>query len=183
MVLYLSQCYAHLGYENNSKINKETDNHRNGYITKNVAKLSCGILAGTLAMTLTGCSNEQEALLNGTILNNCTVITMDDGSKDIANVKCVHGLDDSDRTKCTHYHSVISGAKYFDQTKYNDYLTSGTLYQNYSIKNSENIVKYLTKEELEAAINNKLTNDDLLNIIMRINEQEETLTTEPKLVK
>ena len=27
---------AHLGYENNSKISKETDNRRNGYITKNV---------------------------------------------------------------------------------------------------------------------------------------------------
>lgn len=32
---------AHLGYENNSKISKETDNRRNGYITKNV-KTSMG---------------------------------------------------------------------------------------------------------------------------------------------
>lgn len=32
---------AHLGYENNSKVSKETENRRNGYITKNI-KTSMG---------------------------------------------------------------------------------------------------------------------------------------------
>ena len=138
-------------------------------------KLATFILAGTLASSmLTGCGRSKDNILEGTILENTTVITFNGGSKDIVKPVEVCSSLDSD----FHYYSVTSGNCYSDNNcghiccycEYGCYFL-----QNTNIEDKENITEYLTPDEIEKAYNGNLTNEDIIEIITRITVDEKNM--------
>ncbi len=144
---------------------------------KSASKLAACVLVGTLvATTLIGCrkAEERNNLLKGTMLENTCVITLEDGTKDIA-----IAVSSCDRDEYHHYYSVISG-EYFSGKKCESNAINRTVIHHYGITNEENIISYLTTDDLEKAIQGKLDNDDIITIISRVmeptNEEENTKT-------
>ena len=130
-------------------------------------KLATFILAGTLALSmLTGCGRSKDNIFKGTILENTTVITFDDNSKDIAKIT---GLCISENSLYSHYRSITSGIYFSDieceETYHNNYTD---FLHHLNITKEENIVKYLTSDEIEKAYNGNLTDEDITEIITRI---------------
>ena len=143
---------------------------------KAASKLAACVLVGTLAATtLTGCGatvNNKTNLLKGTALDGTTVITFADGSKDIA--VAVENCTQSQDYK--HYRSIISGIYYAPKNCNFDYQLNDVLH-HFEIVNAENIVNYLTEDELDKAIKGGLDTDDIAVIITRAIE----LDTETKI--
>ena len=143
---------------------------------KAVSKLAACVLVGSLAATtLTGCDIKKENLLKGTILNNTCVVTFENGSKDIA--VAVGICDDQDYH---HYYSITSG-EYFGSKKCTKPMIGGTVIHHYGIINEENITSYLTSDELTKAVQGKLDNNDIANIVSRtVNSTDEEINTKTK---
>lgn len=147
-------------------------------INRNFSKKFISItLTGVIALsTLVGCSNNRKMLFKGNNLNNVNIIIFDNELKDVAN-----GDFYCNPRVCTGehiiYRSIVDGEMYTDDDckakSSADYL--GTTLNKYNIQNIENITSYLTIEELEKAKNNKLTDEDISNIIDRIFEEESNI--------
>ncbi len=142
---------------------------------KAISKLATYVLAGTLiATTLTGCQKniEENCLLQGTILENTCVVTLEDGSKDFA-----IAVSSCDHEEYHHYYSVISGI-YFGGNDCWTYVINGNTVHHYGITNEENITNYLTTDELTKALEGTLNNEDIIAIVGRVIEptKEETNT-------
>lgn len=128
------------------------------------SKLATCVLVGTIATaTLTGCSDDfdRNNFLKGTILENTCVVTFEDGSKDIAVAISACSEDDYN-----HYYSIISG-EYYASKLCSAGQIEWTVAHHYEITNEENIVKYLTTDELTKAIKGELNNDDVIAIVNR----------------
>lgn len=113
-------------------------------------------LVSTILVTTTGCA---DAILEDTILEKSCVVTFADGSKDIA-VAC----SECDDSEYPHFISVTSGTRFGDK-ECNDNLR---VHHQYDIVNEEPIVGYLTTDELAKAMNDELTDADLVVIVNRI---------------
>jgi len=155
---------------------------KNLKINKNLSKkLVSFVLVGTIGiLTLSGCSgkNSNKSLLEGTILENTSVVTFEDGTKDIARIEgvCVEGCG------CTGGHEV------FNSIVTNEYYNSSECYINfrnvvgtamlkkYLITSDESIIKYLTNEEIAKASKAGLTEEDIANILNRVFTKEEEKT-------
>ena len=117
-------------------------------------------------------------LLKGTILENTNVVTFEDGTKDVVK-KLVYCRDG-----CTREHkiyiSIVSNEHFTSsecKSKHtNYYLFSNPELNKYSIINYESITKYLTNEEIVKASKDKLTKEDIANILNRIFTKEESKT-------
>lgn len=139
-------------------------------------KLATYISIGSItAASLTGCSaknNNNDNILKGTILENTNVITLEDGSKDIAvAVDYCSTID-----QCTHYYSIISGEYFSDvECEIKEYRISTfehVIVKHYIITNEESIAKYLSADEIKKGINGELSNEDISTIITRITNQD-----------
>ena len=129
---------------------------------KLMTKLSACVLVGSLtAMTLTGCSNDKDNLLEGTILEKACVITFEDGSKEIAVSDAYCKYDN-----VFLYYSIVSG-EYFSDDECPHIGMSETIHK-YDIVQAEVITKYLTADDLTKASQGELTNDDVINIVTRV---------------
>lgn len=141
-------------------------------IKNRFSRMKCFVLAGTLIATmLTGCG-KKESLLEGTILENTHVITFEDGTKDIAKPFDSCEMYSDDYGNSIHYKSVVTSDFYSDLscTAVNP---RGSMISHYPISKEESIVVYLTQEDIEKAMNNNLTDDDLITIVSRIMNPEE----------
>ncbi len=133
---------------------------------KAASKLVACVLVGTLAATtLTGCGatvNNKTNFLKGTALEGTTVVTFEDGSKDIAVAvdKCVKSQD------YKHYRSIVSDIYYAPKDCNLDYQGNDMLH-HFEIVNVENIINYLTADELDKAVKDGLDADDIAVIINR----------------
>lgn len=137
---------------------------------KTVSKLATYVLIGSLATaTLTGCSNTDMTtnnLLKDTILENTSVITFENGSKDIAIT--ISGCPYSKDYK--HYSSIISGICFGDKECTTNKSNGHYLNNNQKIVNVESISNYLTIDDLTKAIQGELDNDDIIAIVNRVIE-------------
>ena len=106
--------------------------------------------------------NNKNDLFSGTILQSTSVITFEDGHKDI--VKTIGNCSDS---QYKHYMSVLTG-DYIKDISCNENDKKIMVYHSRSIVNEESIVNYLTSDEISKALDGKLSNDELANIIVRI---------------
>lgn len=151
---------------NNLKVNKK--------------KIKKVILGGAVVLiSLTGCE-ETKNILQDTVLEGASVITLEDGTKDIAVIK---EICNEKQTKYNHYYSVISGI-YFSNNDcshnyYYKYGISGKKLYHFDIVQEENITKYLTSSEIEKATEGNLSDKDIAGIISRITEA----TNDNKLTK
>lgn len=143
---------------------------------KKALKMTKYVLVGSfLTVGLTGCgSEEKDALLEGTLLEDAIVLTFDDGSKDVAVVKGKCYDDDN----YEHYRSVITNEYYASNLCLDEVeatVGKNKILNKYEIVNQEKITKYLTKEELKSAANDELDTDDIIAIIDRtVNTSTET---------
>lgn len=120
---------------------------------RNILCATAGLMASTI---LTGCgSKSKDFLLQGTMLEDCVVIELN-------NEKMIVKLDV--REGHLHYQEIGGGVEYTDFE-----FCSHSL-PRISTPNFENVISYLTKEEIEKAMNGTLTENDVVNIIARINE-------------
>ncbi|MBO4246187.1 MAG: hypothetical protein J5892_05585 [Bacilli bacterium] len=138
-----------------------------------VGTVSFGSLAGCVQNNNVQQNTQKSSALENTLLNDTYVITFENGTKDIAKSDVLYsGLVPLDKYV---YTSVISG---------NEYTKSGVeagSYQEMPIATVEPISAYLTADDLVKAMNDTLSNDDVIAIINRINLQgndgeESTLT-------
>jgi hypothetical protein len=133
-------------------------------------------IAAMLA-TLSGCfgkSNSKDHALEGTLLDKAVVGTVDDNtaflraknSKANGNFGC-----DADASIPSHQHytDIINGEVLTDS---DDCINSNTR-KCEGIEIIDDILSALTPEELEKAINNGLTNQDLIDILTRIRKTKE----------
>ncbi len=146
---------------------------------KAASKLAACVLVGTITATaLTGCGAtvDRNNLLKGTILENTCVVTFKDGSKDIA-----VSIDYCVKTNYNyhHYYSIITGEYFVDEQC--DFLTlEGNYVYHYEITNEENILNYLTTDDLKKAMQGNLDNNDIIDIAIRaiepVNEENNPKT-------
>lgn len=137
-------------------------------------KYTAFALAGSIVFTMAGCSN---STLSKSLLYNTSVITFEDGTKDIASKseECRYNK----HNNIYHFESLISGEYYSNMLCLDDkyYLSSGssTSYKlnHYDIVNVESISNYLTKDELKKANEGSLNKDDIIEVFVRINEKYE----------
>ena len=138
---------------------------------KVASKLATCVLVGSLSVTLLAGCSERDNLLEGTILENTCVVTFEDGSKDI--VQAVGTCDDP---QFNHYSSVISGEKFGSKDCVSNVIM-GEVAHHYGIVCEENIIGYLTEEDIAKAMRGELEDDDILAIVNRTvlqNVEEET---------
>lgn len=137
---------------------------KNIKISKAISKLASCVLVGSIAAnTLTGCGNDdRESVLKGTILEGASVITFDDGSKDIS-----IAIESCSKSSYSHYYSVITGEYFSDDTCTLGYLESHVNH-HYTIDNEESIIGYLTLDDLEKAAQGDLSKEDVIAIFNRI---------------
>ena len=136
-------------------------------IGKRIAIISATMILGS---SLAGCGNKKDSLLENTILEQARVITFEDGHVDIAILESYCFYDHPN------YNSIITN-EYFTTPECENKYTGYTLLKKENIINDESIVAYLTEEEIIKASKDKLTDDDITNIIARIiakNEKEKT---------
>lgn len=126
--------------------------------------VSCALTGALAATALVGCSG-RNSVLDGTVLEDSVVVTFSDDSKDVA--IAVESCEDS---SLPHYQSVTSGVLYGNEycSHKNDGFFDFRPIHHYSIINEENILQYLTLEELKKANNDELTEDDIITIIERV---------------
>ena len=137
---------------------------------KDISKIVSYILAGSIAAsTLTGCESKRDPILKGTILESTSVVTFEDGTKDIVLVDCYCTYD-----VYNHYYSVISG-EYFCSNKCETPELSGSTHQ-YEIINEEDIVCYLTALDVTKAMRGELSEDDIVDIVNRVLDSTEDIT-------
>lgn len=130
------------------------------------AKVVTLILASSLALfALTGCT--KTSVLDNSELSQTSVITYEDGTKDI-----VSAIGVCDTSKYSHYESIITGEAISSKDCNDDYhwfhRRSRSILNHRIIINEESIIKYLTPEEVEKAINGKLVDNDIAAIINRV---------------
>ena len=145
-------------------------------IDKATSKLLPFILVGSIATnTLTGCGcEERESILKGTILEGASIITFDDGSKDIA-----VAIDTCDSSFYSHYYSVISGQYFSDDTCSQKFIEL-QVNHHYAIDSEESIIGYLTLDDLEKAVQGTLNNEDVIAIFNRIVDSTSEIKTNIK---
>lgn len=130
-------------------------NEVKNYLIEKKKKLCAMVLAGAVTLPLIGCG-ENDSLLQDTILENAIVIEIY-GEKRIVRVL------NSGWHK--HYVDITNGIRYADEKHACadcDVFMESLPKENLS----------LTKEELEKAINKSLTDEDILDIIDRINQEK-----------
>ena len=133
-------------------------------------KLAAVTLATGITITsLGGCSKEKEYILEGTLLDKAVVVTIDG---DLTLVTCEQSDKKvSDYTGHVHYINIINGELLTDYERCH-YINARKVG---IVEKIRDILYYLTEEEMEKAMNDELTNKDLIAIISRIRtEQEET---------
>lgn len=162
----------------NFKINLEV-------IQSKFLKLKRFVLAGSLVATmLIGCG--KESALDETLLEEASVITFEDGSKDIARAINTCSSFSDDKGDSIHYRSVITGERYSDEKCTAD-RPNGEVIKHYPIVNDESLTGYLTADEIAKAINGNLNDEDIIAIIKRVIEpttelEEKTETSLEKTI-
>lgn len=136
-----------------------------------IGNINKKLLAGTLALVssmtmLAGCTGDElsEIVLSDTVLAGKRVITFEDGSKDVVKKDRLCMCDDP---HYIYYSCTKTPATYY----VDDYCKSSkkielAIYTE--IKETKDILNYLTSQEIKKATNNKLTDEDILNIKNRI---------------
>ena len=140
----------------------------------NKRNILCATAAISAATLLTGCGEKnddsKDFLLQGTILENC-VVTEINNEKTI--VKLVeHNVSNNH----LHYQEIVGGVSYTDSVS----CSYGQI-PRIPTPNFENIISYLTKDEIKKAAEGTLTDEDIINIVLRINERFETEDKEASL--
>ena len=127
------------------------------------------LIIGTLTLNLlSGCDNNDANLLEGSILEDTSVIMFENGRRDIVKISSFCSGD------YHHYNSVITGEIFADESCtaiYEDFWSTKPI-NKYNISGSESIIYYLTNEEIAKAAKKELTNDDIANILNRIFDNE-----------
>ena len=134
---------------------------------KALVKLATFAVVGTVTVgSLVGCAQNTQtnSALKNTLLNDTYVITFENGTKDIAKSDVLYTYGGVALDEYL-YTSVISGNKY---TKSG--VEANTI-QEMPITNVEPISTYLTAEDIAKAMDDTLSNDDIITIINRINLQ------------
>ena len=156
-------------------------------------KLAVLALATTLATTsLSGCVSyktidntitDEDNLLDGTILEDTYVMTLNNGKKDIVRkiTPCANNMH-------TIFYSVISGQYIVSALCMDDQLIikngderSHKMLNKSNYEELVSITEYLSMEDLEKAYKKELTDDDIIAIISRIIEPEEPKKDESKI--
>ena len=137
--------------------------------------VSFGSLAGCVQNNNVPQNTQKSSALENTLLNDTYVITFENGTKDIAKSDVLYNFSGIVPLDKYLYTSVISGNKY---TKSG---VETSKYEEMPIATVEPISAYLTSEDLVKAMDDTLSNDDVITIINRINLQgndgeESTLT-------
>ena len=147
----------------------------------NLKRLACGLVASTvMTMSLTGCGTKNESsknnpILAGTILEDAVVIELTD-RKEIA----IHTGKDCGEGHKT-YESILTGSKFISSECSNGhYVWPQAQSEFLPIKDVSLISSYLTAEEIEKGLNDRLTQKDIANIIFRITNNQ-TLETDNSL--
>ena len=127
-------------------------------------KLYKGIVVGvstlTLLSALTACKSTDP--LDNTSLNDARVITFEDGNKDVA--KYISGCDSDDNYG--HYRSLVTD-EFYTSNNCNESFARIRKY-HYNIVKDQNIIQYMTTDEIRKAMNNELTDEEANEIILRI---------------
>ena len=148
-------------------------------------KLAAFCLASGITITsLAGCGQSTEQaknksyILEGTMLDHTVVATIE-GETSVfrSELKRECGL-----FLGSHYHyvDIVSGNSVTDFSYCSDYLVTKMVSD---VENSKEIMYYLTEDELKKAMNNELTDEDLIAIVYRIKEsQQDTVEKSNKTI-
>lgn len=143
------------------KINKFKKNKISKFRNTKLYKgIVVGVSALTLLSALTACKSTDP--LDNTKLENARVITFEDGNKDVA----TYIGDCENDNKYGHYRSLVTDEFYVNNNCNESFARIGEYH--YNIVNDENIGKYMTTDEIRKAMNDKLTDEEANEIILRI---------------
>ena len=108
-------------------------------------------------------NEKKKSLLEGTVLEDAFVISFNSGLKDVVRVT---GF--STETGKHVYQSILSGAMFADSgEKQNIEWCANHRVFLQPVTTNESITSYLTAEEMIKALNNELTQEDLVNVVTR----------------
>jgi hypothetical protein len=142
-----------------------------------IRKRALAFLLASIAFWGIGCSSKPKYVLQGTLLDHAVVASVDGN---LALVKCEEIKDGSsaeNKNNHQHYFDIVNG----------EWLTDCAGCEAFNIRTVEeieitdDILEYLTPEELTKAVNKNLTIEDVVNIITRIrdDQKENALTLTP----
>lgn len=135
-------------------------------------------LIGTMtSISLIGCGNKNDSktsFLSGTVLESSMVLNFEDGHKDIVSSEghCPHL-----RCYSNVYRSIITNEYISTNDCTASYYKGDHKLNHYDITCIESILSYLTSNDIKKAAKGELTEDDILTIIDRVLEKEETTKT------
>ena len=130
---------------------------------------SLAITSSILVTSLTGCGLVKQNILSNRFLENTSVVTLSDGSKDIV----ITEQNPCRTSKYDHYNSIISG-NYYANKDCTHQAINGEVNHHYDIASVENIYEYLTDEEISKLDEHKLSETEIKDIIVRIVSSHES---------
>ena len=146
-------------------------------IDKNTSKkFITYVIIGSIALTtLVGCNKKENrsSFLSNTVLENASVITFEDGHKDLATIKILCDMAYCQGKNHKIYNSIVTNEYFSDDDCVREYYINGLFLNKYNITNEQSLINYLKTEEIAKAANNQLTEDDITNIINRIFTKDE----------
>lgn len=141
------------------------------FFSKNKVRLKALAASMIIIGTLSGCGNNNESSSMEDYITDSLVITTTDGEKQI--VKKIIGWNCSDASNKNHYHyrDAVTGSYYSDSLECMNYQKNKVeyAYPTYiEVQTIETLGDYLTSEEIAKLLKNEFTNEDYVNLILRI---------------